>query len=207
MESGLARLKLARAARALNQATPAPRRLPSLIFMTEEERVPDPVAAAHRLPKGTAIILRHRDRRRREALARALAPLARRRGLTLLISGDPGLAARVGAHGVHFPEARLTEAAHWRALRKRWFITAAAHSERALLKATHAGVDAALLAPVFATGSHPGAPTLGALRVALIARRAPVAVYALGGVSAANIGRLAGARLTGIAAISALLAP
>jgi thiamine-phosphate pyrophosphorylase len=180
-------------------------RLPPLIFMTEEERVPDPVAAAQRLPKGTGIILRHRDRRRREALARELAPISRRRGLLLLIAGDPDLAARVGAHGAHFPEAHLGEAAHWRSRQKQWLITAAAHSERALLKATRARADAALLAPVFPTGSHEGAHTLGALRAALISRRAPLPVYALGGVSAANVARLSGTRFCGIAAISALL--
>jgi len=207
MASVLARSKLARAARTLNEAAGLPPpALPSLIFMTEEARVPDPVAAAAALPKGTAIILRHRDEKRREALARALAPLASRRGLVLLIAGDPGLATRVGAGGVHFPEARIAEASHWRVLRPHWLITAAAHSERALLEAARAGVDAALLAPVFPTRSHPGGAAIGPLRLRSIAARARLPLYALGGIGAENISRLAGAKLAGIAAIEALRA-
>jgi thiamine-phosphate pyrophosphorylase len=205
MASVLARSKLARAALTLNRAARCPLLLPPLIFMTEEARVPDPLAAARELPRGTAIILRHRDKRRREALACDLAPLSRRLDLTLVIAGDADLAIRVGAHGVHFPEARIAEAAHWRAMRPHWLITAAAHSERAILKAAHAGADAALLAPVFHTRSHPDAKIIGPLRARLMANRARLPLYLLGGVGAGNIGRLAGARFAGVAAIEALL--
>src|SRR5882672_12068225 len=48
MPSAVERAKLARAALALNAAC----RLPSLILMTDEKRLRDPVAAAQLLPKG-----------------------------------------------------------------------------------------------------------------------------------------------------------
>src|SRR5262249_23606904 len=154
--------------------------LPALILMTDQARVPDPVAAAHALPRGSAVILRHTDARARASLALALIKIARARGLILLIAADAQLAADIGAHGLHLPEARATDAAHWRALKPSWLITAAAHSARALTAARIAGADAALLAPVFPTSSHPDRESLGVLRTRLVAARAGLPVYALG---------------------------
>jgi thiamine-phosphate pyrophosphorylase len=152
------------------------------------------------LPRGSAVILRHTDAKTRAALGHALSKIVRERGLLLLIAGDAGLAADIGAHGLHLPEARAREAAHWRALRPSWLITAAAHSARGLMAARLAGADAALLAPVFATSSHPDREPLGALRVRLMAARAGLPVYALGGINAQTIARLNDA-IAGIAAI------
>lgn len=204
MASALDREKLARAARALNAACPW-RGLPALILMTDQVRAPDPIGAARALPCGSAIILRHTDAKARAALARALIEMARNRGLMLLVAGDAPLAAEIGAHGLHLPEARAREAAHWRALKPAWIITAAAHSARAVATARIVGADAALLAPVFATSSHPDRAPLGLLRARLIAARAGLPVYALGGVNAETVARLARSNFAGIAAIEALL--
>jgi thiamine-phosphate pyrophosphorylase len=149
--------------------------------------------------------LRHTDARTRAALGRALAAIARARGLLLLVAGDARLAAIIGAHGLHLPESRAGEAAHWRALKPSWLITAAAHSARGLIVARRAGADAALLAPVFETPSHPEREPLGLLRVRLMTARAGLPVYALGGVNAQTILRLKDANLAGIAAIEGLL--
>lgn len=204
MAYALEREKLARAARALN-ARGGGRDLPALILMTDQARLPDPVAAARALPRGSAIILRHTDAVARTKLGLALLPIARARGLLLLVAGDARLAAAIGANGLHLPEARAREAAHWRALNSSWLITVAAHSARGLIAARRAGADAALLAPVFATPSHPGRTPLGPLKVRLMAARAGLPVYALGGVNAGTIARLKDANLAGIAAIEALV--
>jgi thiamine-phosphate pyrophosphorylase len=176
-----------------------------LILMTDEARLPDPLAAARALPKGAAIVLRHRDGKARAELAAALVRIARARGLMLLIAGDADLAARLGAHGLHLPEAKMHEAAHWRALRPHWRITVAAHSAQTLARARSLGADAALLASIFPTRSHVGRGVLGAIRFRLMARAASCPVYALGGVNAETVRRLHGAPLAGIAAIEALL--
>jgi thiamine-phosphate pyrophosphorylase len=81
----------------------------------------------------------------------------------------------------------------------------AAHSSRGLTVARLAGADAALLAPVFSTASHPDRQPLGALRARMMATRAGLPVYALGGISAQTIARLNDAQLAGIAAIDGLL--
>ena len=163
--------------------------------MTDDDRLHDPVGAARALPKGSLVIVRSRDTQRRRALGEAL--LHETNGLILLAAGDPVLAARL--NGLHLPEARAREAAHWRAVRPRWIITVAAHSARAL----HAGgADAALLSPVFPTKSHPAARTLTPARARLIARQAPLPVIALGGVTAQNANLLSG--FSGLAAIGGL---
>jgi len=203
MANALARAKLARAAQALNANASA--RLPALILMTDERRLPDPVAAADALPKGSAVILRHTDPQARAELAHSLTDVATRRGLLLLIAGDPELAMRVAAAGLHLPEARLEEAAHFKALRPGWLITAAAHSGRALARAATFRADAGLLAPAFPTLSHKERAALGVTRFRLIAGSAPLPVYALGGVNARTIASLAGSRLAGIAAIEGLV--
>ena len=163
--------------------------------MTDDDRLPDPLAAARALPKGSLVIVRSRDAKRRHALGEALR--AQTHGLILLAADDPLLADHL--HGLHLPEIRARDAAHWRALRPHWVITVAAHSPRGL-QAPYA--DAALLSPVFATKSHPGAKTLTPARARLMAQRALLPVLALGGVTARNAAVLQG--FSGIAAIESL---
>ena len=199
MSNRLARAKLARAASRLNAGG-----LPSLVLLTDDERLADPLAAARALPKGAMVIVRARQSAHRAHLAQAMAPIVHARDLVLLIADDPLLAIRCGAHGVHFPEKHSARASYWRARRPRWLITASAHSSRASACTRHA--DAILLGPVFATQSHPGAQTLGPIRTRLIARAIAKPVYALGGIDAKSIMQLNGANLAGVAAIGALAA-
>lgn len=193
MSDSASRRKLARAAARL--AIAARSELPPLVLMTDDERLPDPVAAARALPKGSLVIARAKDKARLHRLVATLLPVAKARGLFLLAAG----AYVPGADGVHLPEARIGEAAQLRA-RYRILITASAHSFGALQKT--AFVDAVLLSPVFPTQSHPGRAALGALRGNAMAQQSPVPVYALGGITARNAGLLCG--FEGIAAIGAL---
>jgi len=173
--------------------------LPALILMTDDDRLPDPLAAAAALPRGSMVIVRARAPSRLRALALALRHVAAERGLFLSVAGDVALARSIGADGVHLPEARIGEAAAIRAC-SRLFITASAHSLAALRGAD--AVDALILSPVFATASHPGGASLGPMRANTMAGLCPLPVYALGGITAANAARLAG--FCGIAAIGAL---
>lgn len=187
------------------KSPPEDGRLPRLVLMTDERRLPDPIAVLDGLPQGAAVILRHYGvpLLEREALGLRLAAACRRRGLRLLIAADPGLAVRVRAGGVHLPEAMLRGAPRmWRLWwRRGWLVTAAAHSPAAIRRAAAAGVDAVLLSPVFVTPSHPDARVLGPLRFASLAAPSPVPVYALGGVDTRTVRRLAGSGAAGIAGI------
>ena len=179
--------------------------LPPLILMTDSRRLPDPAAAVAGLPRGSAVIARHRDGPALEALARALAGPCRRHGIRLLVSGEARLARSVGADGLHLSEAMARLGPRRR--RPGWLVTAAAHSPAALARAVVAGADAAILSPVFATASHSGRPPLGPLLCAAWCRDSPLPVYALGGINAGTARRLMGANLAGFAGIGGLAGP
>ena len=170
--------------------------------MSDDVRMADPLAALRRLRPGDGVVLRHYGAPEREALARRLAKICRRRGLLLLIAGDARLALRVGADGVHWPQHAVRRRRFSRALPQ----TAAAHDLPALTAARRADIAAVLLSPVFPTASHPGARTLGAVRFAGLARRFPGPVFALGGLDDRRLRRLRGGRssLAGWAGIGAL---
>lgn len=170
--------------------------LPGVIMPTDLERVPDPAAAAARLPEGAAVILRDRDHPERRRWAERLRLATAARGQMLLIANDPGLARAVDADGLHLSEAEIGRTGPW------GFTTAAAHSLAAIRRAERARADAVLLSPVFPTASHPGGRTLGLHRARAIAGAACLPVYAMGGVDAGNA-QLLGPAFFGFAAIAA----
>ena len=202
MAQGLARARLARAATWLNRRYNSP--LPALVFLTDDDRTPDPLKAVRALPQGSLVILRARRTSRRIALVDAVAPVAKERRLFWLVADDPELASRAGADGAHFPEARMAAVHHWRAVRAHWLITCAAHSLGACLHIGQIGADAAVLAPTFSTRSHGDGRALGPIRVRAIARQSAVPVYALGGIDDQTARRLRDADLAGLAAVGAL---
>jgi thiamine-phosphate pyrophosphorylase len=166
-----------------------------LVLMTDDRNA-DWAGAARRLPNGSLVVVRARNARARAALAEDLWGIA-----PLLIADDPALASEIGV-GLHLPQARMREALHWRCRHPHWIITSSTHSLGALMHAQ--ALDAVFLSPVFPTGSHKGAPSLGPARAAFIAAQAPVPVYALGGITARNAALLAPS-FSGIAAIASLL--
>lgn len=173
-----------------------------LVFMTDADRVPDPAAAMQRLPAGSIVILRDYEMPERRALAQRLRPLARRLGHWFLVAGDAALARAVKADGLHLPEHMLIRS---RVDRRGFaFLTAACHSRAALWRAAEAGVDLALVSPVFATASHPEARHLGVHRLARMVEGLDIPIAALGGVNQRTAGSLKGLKLAAIAAISGL---
>lgn len=177
-------------------------RLPPLILVTDSERLADPVPAIARLRSGDAVLFRHYALPDRADLAHAIAKVCRARRVSLIIGADHALARTVGAAGIHYPQA-LTPLGHRPPNTQGLLLTVAAHDERALAAAYRMGADAALLSPVFPTESHPGASALGVNRFARLVRESRVAVYGLGGITAANARRLVGSGAAGIAAVGA----
>jgi thiamine-phosphate pyrophosphorylase len=177
--------------------------LPGMITMTDDVRLPDPARVVFQLAPGSALILRHYESSERRALAERLLPLCRRHGIRLLIANDARLAFAIHADGLHVSENVVRQGPQpWRLwCPPHWLITAAAHSPAALRRAVNINADAALLAPVFPTASHPEQANLGILRFAHGALTSPLPVYALGGINASTIRRLKDCGIAGIAGI------
>jgi thiamine-phosphate pyrophosphorylase len=178
---------------------------PRLWLFTDPIRLPDPLAAAARLPRGAGIVARGLG----QALLARLARLARVRGLTLLVAGDGRAALRLRA-GLHLPERGAAGLLPFLAARRGGApfarLSLAAHGRRAAARARRLRPFLVFLSPAFPTASHPGAPALGPLRWGLAAARAGAPAAALGGIAAATAGRLPRRRLAGVAAISSFIA-
>ena len=135
-------------------------------------------AILRRLPRGSGLIFRHYhlDEAKRRARFDALARIARQYGHVVVLAETLKEARRWGADGVYGRPGSLAGGVGLLRL-------ATAHSLRAIGAARRIGADAVLLSPVFATRSHPGAPTLGPVRFRLLARWADMPVIALGGMN------------------------
>ena len=72
--------------------------------MTDDARDVDWPLAVAALPRGAAVIVRHREAKARGALATRLKRVCAARGILLLIANDQNLAMRVRADGVHIPQ-------------------------------------------------------------------------------------------------------
>ncbi len=185
------------------------KRLPALLLFSDERRLPDPLAALDRLPRGSGLVFRHYGAPARAALARALVRRGRALGIRVLVAGDGRLALAAGAGGLHLREAALGVplAIGPRIRRKSAIVTIAAHSLRAVFRGARLGADAAVLGPVFPTASHPGAVPIGPLRFARFCRKSPIPVYAIGGVGPETALRLKDSGAVGIAGIGAIRLP
>ena len=118
-----------------------------------------------------------------EDLARRTAELCRRCGAKLLVNSDMELAARLGV-GVHLNSAQLAGLA---ARPELPWVGASCHDAEELARAAALGADFAVLSPVLPTASHPGAPTLGWPVFEALAQGCPIPVFALGGLTEADL--------------------
>lgn len=173
--------------------------------MTDDTLEVDWVGAVAALPRGSAVVVRHREERAREALAWRLRPVCAARGVTLLIADDVKLAVRVQAGGVHLPQARMAKASEARA--RRLMVTVSAHDRAAVVRAGVLGADAVFVSPVFATASHTGRDGLGVTQLAAMIAGSRCPAYALGGIDARSINSLGALRLAGVALVRGWLAP
>jgi thiamine-phosphate pyrophosphorylase len=174
------------------------------MFFTDPVRTPSPEEVVGRLPRGSAVVFRAFGAPDSYARGQAVAKAARRRGVIFLVGADVALAVRLGADGVHLPQAMTGRAGAIRVMAQRFTVTGAAHDLPAALRANRCGVHAVVVSPLFPSDSPSAGRPMGVLAFAALARRIPAPVYALGGINAGNARRLAGSGAVGIAAIGAL---
>lgn len=124
------------------------------------------------------------DEPRRRAFAARMVVLAARFGARVFWNGSAGDARTLGCAGVHWTAAALGAAT---SRPHDLLVAAACHTRADVLRAAQLDVDFAVLAPVLATPTHPGAIALGWEGFANAARGSRVPVYALGGLAREDI--------------------
>ena len=147
----------------------------------------------------------------REDFIRRAVALCRAQGARVLLNaGSEGEAAvlvaqasAAGVDGLHLPAAALrTLAGRGQRPEVPW-LAASCHDGEELALAAALGCDFAVLGPVQPTASHPGQPALGWPACARLLQHCPLPVYALGGLTRADLPRALALGAQGVAAIRA----
>ena len=134
-------------------------------------------------------------------LAAALRPLARSHGAWIMLNEDIDGAGQLGGGvGVHLKSTQL-HACTERPLPLHQLIGASCHDASELALASALSLDFATLSPVMATASHPGAQGIGWEHFEVLAMSASLPVFALGGVSPADLDRACRCGAQGVAGI------
>jgi 8-oxo-dGTP diphosphatase len=120
------------------------------------------------------------------ALARAAAARCRAHGADLLVNGEPGLAADLGL-GLHLPARDLMALAALPPLAAGQLVAASCHDAAELAHAEQLGVQFAVVGPVRATESHPGAAPIGWERFSMLREGVSLPLYAIGGMKPADV--------------------
>jgi 8-oxo-dGTP diphosphatase len=158
-------------------------------------RAPMLASIRARLESGLQMLqVRDKELPDREAFARAVLRLARPRGAKVLINGGPDI-----ADGIHYTAAQLMRLGE---RPRKGLAAASCHDAAELQRAMALELDFAVLGPVKATPTHPGAATLGWEGFARIARGASIPVYAIGGMRRADLESAWRAGAHGVAMVS-----
>ena len=138
--------------------------------------------------------------KRRHALAAQLMPMARRHGARVLWNGTEAEARAAQCDGVHWTAAALAAA---RERPRDLMVSASCHTRGELARAEALEVDFALVGPVAATPTHPLANPLGWGGFGTLIEGNRIPVYALGGLSAADVAHAVDSGAQGVAAMRA----
>lgn len=132
------------------------------------------------------------------ALSRRAVAAARPAGCSVLLNAAPELAVLAGADGVHLTAERL---ARLRTRPPLPLVGASCHTAADLDRAARLGADFVALGPVQETQSHPGAVPLGWSRLRELVADYSLPVFAIGGMTRADMHSAWEAGAHGIAAI------
>ena len=127
--------------------------------------------------------------------------LARRYDAHLILNGNMDLVERLELSGVHLSSVELM-ACRRRPLNRSFWVGASCHNQTELEHAVRIDVDFAVLGPVMPTNSHPNAEPLGWKHFSQLCKNLPLPIYALGGMTSADLPNALAARAQGIAGIS-----
>jgi len=151
-------------------------------------------------PGGSGMLLQLREpdlpAREFERLFASVRALRDRHRLQVLVSSRHPVSFAAAVDGVHLTGRDLAQATSRPPFP---LIGASCHAATDLARVDALGGDFAVLGPVQPTESHPGMPGLGWPAIEAMLREAPVPVYALGGLVAADLDRARRAGAQGVA--------
>ncbi len=138
--------------------------------------------------------------------AKVLKKLCARYNVPFVINDNVGIALAMDADGVHVGQSDMEAGAVREKLGPEKIIGVSAQTvEQALLAEKH-GADYLGVGAVFPTGSKDDAVEVSKDTLRAICEAVSIPVVAIGGVSQANVGELAGTGIVGVAVISAIFA-
>jgi thiamine-phosphate pyrophosphorylase len=167
----------------------------------------DVVAAAIR---GGATFVQLREKtcthEERCALARRVLAVCRAAGVPFVVDDDVACARAVGADGVHVGQSDESCRRARELLGPQAVVGVSAHTPAEALAAQADGADYLGCGAVFPTGTKADAHDVGLAGLAAVCAATSLPVVAIGGVTAANAGELAGMGACGAAVVSAIFA-
>lgn len=137
------------------------------------------------------------------ALYREAHRLCRRYRVPLLLNGTPEQTQSVDADGIHLTTRRLLALDRRPLAAERW-VAASCHNLEEVRHACRIGVDFIVASPVRVTASHPEASAIGWEGLHELTEEATMPVYALGGLTPADLEQAWAHGAQGISAIRAL---
>jgi thiamine-phosphate pyrophosphorylase len=196
---------LARQAHALKQQHWPQHPIPSLVFITEHARIPNPSEIISKLPAHSLVLIRDYDHPKRRMYAEDIANCCKHYHHPFLVAGDIALAYSTQAAGIHLPEYRMNESITIKQQFPNWWITSSAHNTNAILEANRLPLSALFVSPIFPTSSHLGANTLGIEGLNSLISLSSHPVLALGGIKLDTCKLLQNSKLLGLGSITAYL--
>nr|WP_304149094.1 thiamine phosphate synthase [Mitsuokella multacida] len=167
-------------------------------FLARLERI----AAAH----PAAIVLREKDMEEGdyEALAREVQSICHRHHVPFIVHTFAGVAARLGADGLHLPLPVLREWSGRRAALPETLGTSC-HSLADVCEAERLGCSYLIAGHIYATTCKPGLPPRGLAFLREVTAAAELPVYAIGGITPARLKEVLEAGAAGGCAMSSLM--
>ena len=139
-------------------------------------------------------------------LARRVLAVCRAAGVPFVVDDDVACAAAVGADGVHVGQSDTGCRVARELLGPDAIVGVSAQTPEQARQAVLDGADYLGVGAVFATATKADAADVGLEGLATVCAATELPVVAIGGISAANVGELAGSGACGVAVVSAIFA-
>jgi thiamine-phosphate pyrophosphorylase len=182
---------------------------PRLYLVTDPSFPLGLLATVEAALKGGVSLLQLRDKEADDASlieqGQALAALAARYGVPLILNDRPDLVVATGAAGCHIGPGDMALAEARRLIGPDALLGLSVETPAQMQSLTWEHLDYIAASPVFATASKPDhSPPLGLEGLRAFCAQAPVPVVAIGGIGPANLPSIRAAGAAGAALISAI---